>query len=370
MTQPLCQYFGTCGGCMFQHVPYEQQLEQKKQALQNATGCKNIKIIPGEPYHYRNRMDFIFTKQGLGLRQKGQWNKIVDIEQCVISTPKINELLVELRTFFKDVEYFDIKRKAGTYKYAIIRAPQNDSSITFVLNEDSMQLGRAIDKIKAYAESSTANNILVVAVPAISEEVTDEEPFVAKGTEFLAETLQGKTFRYSIQGFFQNNSAMAEEMHRYVREILKTHQDKGSTLLDLYAGVGTFGIINADLFKEVIIVESFPSCIDAANENILHNHIENATAHALDAKNLAKLSLPKDLVVVNDPPRSGMHPKAIQELNHLKPKAIIYISCNVQQLAKELPHFKDYTIGSVALVDLFPQTPHSEAVVELVRKDL
>jgi tRNA/tmRNA/rRNA uracil-C5-methylase (TrmA/RlmC/RlmD family) len=172
-----------------------------------------------------------------------------------------------------------------------------------------------------------------------------------------------------VQGFFQNNHLMAEKMQAYVHNILRKHDTNEAHLLDLYAGVGTFGIINSSLFKNVTIVESVKECIESAQKNIADNNIPNANPFMIDAMNLKKLTLPAKLFVITDPPRSGMHPKTIDQLKKLRPRVIIYVSCNVQQLGKDLPKFSDYEIRSAALFDLFPQTPHSEAVVELVLKE-
>jgi tRNA/tmRNA/rRNA uracil-C5-methylase (TrmA/RlmC/RlmD family) len=185
----------------------------------------------------------------------------------------------------------------------------------------------------------------------------------------LEESYLDRKFMYSVQGFFQNNHEMAEQMVAYSKELLMKHHTSDATLLDLYGGVGSFGIVNSDLFKDVLIVEGDKNCIDAAEKNITLNKCENVKAQFLDAKQLKKLEFPGRLFVVNDPPRSGMHPKALQQLRDLKPEVIIYVSCNVKQLAKELPKFAEYDIKSAALFDLFPQTPHSEAVIELVRKE-
>ena len=160
---------------------------------------------------------------------------------------------------------------------------------------------------------------------------------------------------------------MAEKMLEYVHALLGKHDTKQAALLDLYGGVGTFGIILADLFQSVTTVESVPSCVKAAEKNIAENKVPNVKATLLDAMQLKKLTLQKPLFVVTDPPRSGMHPKTIQQLNVLQPEVIIYVSCNIQQLAKDLPKFKNYQIKSAALFDLFPQTPHVEAIVELVK---
>jgi tRNA/tmRNA/rRNA uracil-C5-methylase (TrmA/RlmC/RlmD family) len=116
-----------------------------------------------------------------------------------------------------------------------------------------------------------------------------------------------------------------------------------------------------------VIIESIKQCIDAADINIKENNVKNAKTIVLDAKQLKKVELKKPLFVITDPPRSGMHPKTIEQLKNLKPEVIIYISCNIQQLGKDLLKFKDYKIKSAALFDLFPQTPHIEAVVEMVK---
>ncbi|MBS3141874.1 23S rRNA (uracil-5-)-methyltransferase RumA, partial [Candidatus Woesearchaeota archaeon] len=121
MVDPLCPYFGTCGGCTSQHIAYEDQVLQKRKALESATGTQEVRVITGNPYHYRNRMDFVFHPRGLGLRRKGEWWSIVDIERCVISNANLNTLLAEVRSSFNEVEAFDVKKKRGLYRYAVIR---------------------------------------------------------------------------------------------------------------------------------------------------------------------------------------------------------------------------------------------------------
>lgn len=379
MRDPKCPYFGKCGGCATQHLEYELQLANKKkrlaQVLSSASGKEvefhegRIKVFSGEEFGYRNRMDMVFTHKGLGFREKGRWASFVDVEQCVISNPKLNSLITEIRTTFGGVDPYDPIKMTGTFRYAVIRTPQHDSSVSFVLNSDSSRVGEAIERVKAYALKSTANNILVTYVPSNTDQSVGEEFVVIKGSDMLKETFLDKTFEYSAQGFFQNNHEMATKLHEYVNGLLKKHDTKNAHLLDLYGGVGTFGIINADLFKTVNIVESFAGCIDAAKKNIERNGVKNAYATVLDAKQLRNMNLPTPLYVVNDPPRAGMHPKTVDQLIKLAPKAIIYVSCNVAELEKDLKRFlKHFTLKSAALFDLFPQTNHSESVVELVLK--
>ncbi len=367
MASPLCPYFGECGGCSLQNIEYQYQLKDKNRALQKAIDFYETEIFSDKEYKYRNRMDFIFHKNGLGLREKGNWKKIVDVEECKISDEGINRLLKEVRDFFKEIDYFDLNKQAGTFKYCVIRTAKT-SSISFVLNEESSRLGESGDKIREFAEKTTADNVTITYVPAKSDISISSEFFAVKGGEELYEEYLGKKFWYSVQGFFQNNHAMAEKMQSYVHELLIKYDTKNAHLLDLYGGVGTFGIINSDMFKDVLTIESVNECVDSANKNIIENNINNAKAIVLDAKNLRKVPLQSPLYVITDPPRTGMDDRTITHLNVLKPNVIVYISCNIDQLQKDIPKFKEYSIKSTALFDLFPQTPHSEAVVELIRR--
>jgi tRNA/tmRNA/rRNA uracil-C5-methylase (TrmA/RlmC/RlmD family) len=165
-----------------------------------------------------------------------------------------------------------------------------------------------------------------------------------------------------------NQSWCINFIKQYSGSILESHDTKDAHLLDLYGGVGTLGIVNADLFSGVTLMENNEPSIEAAQINIEKNNVKNASAVLLDAKNLKKIDLPDNLFVITDPPRTGMEPKTIEELNKLKPKVILYVSCNVSQLAREIQKLRNYSVKSAALFDFFPQTNHSESVVELVRK--
>jgi len=377
MTTPKCPYYGRCGGCSMQHVDYSTQIDQKKELLSQAVrgfNSSEIKVFSDKEYGYRNRMDFVFHKGGLGFRKKGKWYEIVDIKQCVIANEGVNKLLSEVRDFFcgkdSELDYFHVKKHTGTFRYCVIRCPSGKSSISFVLNPESSRLADAIEKIKKFAEKSSADNVVVTYVNPESDTSISEDFFFVKGSEELEEEMMGKRFGYHVQGFFQNNTKMAEKMHEYVHSLLQDYEDKEGHLLDLYGGVGTFGILNAGLFKDFKTVEAFEGCINSARENMKINNISNGKGIVLDAKQLEKLELKKEgkVYVITDPPRTGMHPKAIKAVNRLQPEVIIYVSCNLKQLAKELPRFFGYEVKSAAVFDLFPQTMHCEGVVELVKK--
>lgn len=365
MVQPLCKYFGRCNGCSLQHIDYEIQLENKKSLLKNIVNIE-IKAFPSKEYFYRNKMEFIFSPNGLGLRQKA--NKIINVDKCVICNEKINKILNELNSFSIQWDYFVIKKQSGTFRYAVIRTSDNATSVSFVLNADSSRIKEAIEKIKGFSDISSADNISVTYVPSDIDESRSEEFFVIKGSDILKERYLDKEFEYSVQGFFQNNHQTAENMQRYCNELLKRYDTKDAHLLDLYAGVGCFGIINSEIFKSVKIVESLAKSIESAEMNTKNNNVKNAEAISLDAKQLKKLSLETPLFVILDPPRSGMDNKTIEELKMLDPEVIIYISCNPEQLKKDLPKFNQHKIKSAALFDMFPQTNHCESVVELVKQ--
>ncbi|MDP3727965.1 MAG: 23S rRNA (uracil(1939)-C(5))-methyltransferase RlmD [bacterium] len=369
MATPLCPYFNNCGGCTAQHIDYALQLENKKKYLQQITKRDGIEVFSDKEYHYRNRMDFIFHKDGIGLRKKSHWDKIIPIEQCAIAEEKINLFMKEILAFFADCDAFDLRKHSGTFRYAVIRSTPEDSSISFVLNKNSTRIGEAIEKIKEFAQKSTAKNILITYVQAQTDMSISSEYICIKGKDFLQTSYNKKIFSYPIQGFFQNNHRMAEKMQEYVTNILKKYNTKDTMLLDLYGGVGTFGIMNAEYFKDVLIIESVKESIEKAKKNIEENNQKNVSAIVMDAKQIARLEWKKPLFVITDPPRTGMDQKTITVLNQQKPECIIYISCNPQQLAKDLPKFRDYEIKSVALFDLFPQTLHSEAIIELTKKN-
>ncbi|MEK6938642.1 MAG: 23S rRNA (uracil(1939)-C(5))-methyltransferase RlmD [Nanoarchaeota archaeon] len=375
MTLPLCPYFNRCGGCTAQNIEYKQQLNNKKQWLIKALDLSHSEHSPGislevqvfsdQEYHYRNRMDFIVKNGKIGLRSRDNASELIDVEECPIAENRINELLTEVRDFFKKKE---LLRQDIIYYIVIRTTSLNDSSLSFTLNEESRKIKEAQDLIREFSATTSAKNVLITYTNPENDDSISTDFFAVKGEENLKEKYLDKTFFFSVQGFFQNNTLVAQKMHAYVRQLLQKHPTHSAYLLDLYAGVGTFGIINANLFKEVTIIESFAPCIETAKLNLEENGIKNAQALVLDAKNLRKVKLRSSLYVITDPPRSGMDEKTIQQLKELRPEVIVYVSCNHQQLAKDVLKFKDYEIKSVAVFDLFPQTSHLETVLELVKK--
>jgi len=337
--------------------------------IANQPNGKNINEDCGTLYPQNLKNAVLNNNADIGFAFDGDGDRVIAINKNGIIKDG-DDLLAIL---IKHPSFCNIKTVVGTimtnYGFELYLNSQNKSLIRTNVGDKyiSTKLEEATALIEAFAKTSTAQNILVAYAPCDTEISISEDFFVVKGKDVIKETLLGKTFWYPIQGFFQNNTVMAEKMQAYVNTLLKSHQTQNAHLLDLYGGVGCFGIINAALFKSVVIVESVKPSIDQAEKNIQENKIANAQAIVLDAAQLKKLTLPKPLFVITDPPRSGMHPKTIEQLNILQPEVLIYVSCNIDQLGKDIPKFKNYQLKSAALFDFFPQTNHAEAVVELVQ---
>lgn len=366
MTEPLCPYFGNCGGCTFQDVDYESQLAMKKKWLAAVLGNDDISVFPSAPFFYRNRLDLVFHAGGLGFRTKGSWHKVIDIKRCVISAEPLNDLIKEVRLFFQEVDAFDLQKKAGTFRYAVLRTPHRNSSVSIVLNDDSPLIEEGLKKIREFAHRTRADHVLATYVSPESGASVSDRYSVLKGREMLEFEYLGKRFLSHVQGFTQVNDKVAEKLHRYCRKILESYHTTIGHLVDLFGGVGTFGIINADLFRTVLSIDNFPPAIRACHQNIRLNNVSNMQGHILDAKKLKKFSLPQPLYLILDPPRGGIHPKTLKRLKELRPELLIYVSCNLKHLTADLRELSTYQIKSAALFDMFPQTPHLESVVELV----
>lgn len=283
----------------------------------------------------------------------------------MIANPELNQLVKEIRDFFQEIDAFDVRLKRGTLRFAVVRTPPGDSAISFVLNKESSNLPLVVEQITDFAQRTLARNVLITFVPPNRDVSVSDDFKVIKGQAFLEEELLGRKFLYPVQGFFQNNHEMTEKLHLYCRSLLEKYAGRRTFLLDLYAGVGTFGLINADLFREVYLLENYLPAIEAAEKNRINFGLKNISPILEDAKNIQKITFPSPLIVVADPPRTGLHPRVLKYFHHCRPKAILYVSCNVQRLRHDLQALPQYRIDRVALFDFFPQTPHLEAVVEL-----
>ncbi|MCX7698540.1 MAG: 23S rRNA (uracil(1939)-C(5))-methyltransferase RlmD [Candidatus Goldbacteria bacterium] len=380
---PLCEVFGRCGGCAYQDIDYSAQIVIKKNnvfELLNRAGIPilkdNIRIFYKNEFYYRNRMDFIFSEKGCGLREKGKFYKIVNFDRCYIAAERINQLLKEVNNWSKDLiseDIFDIKKKKGVLRYCVIRNAifTDDTLITFILNKDAdtEKIKAIIEKIKEFSNKTTAKNVLYGFVRYNTDVSITDEFFILKGSEFIREKLLDVDFFYHSQGFFQSNPAMILDMFFYIKDRIKDHYD---LLVDMFCGVGTFGIFLSGFAKNVLIFDNNKYAELCALKNIEINKKFNIRFERMDILDVEKL-LPvvkgKKCIFIIDPPRAGLHKKAINFILSALPEKIFYISCNPAKFVEDFKYLNEkYNIIDFALFDMFPQTPHIESVTEIERK--
>jgi len=374
-----CPVFGRCGGCQFQDMRYEMQTEQKKrELLDSLTRAKlpapeDIKVFIKEPYYYRNRMDFVISEGGPGFRQKGKFARIVNFEQCAISNNGINAALQGVRGWFEKnkgrISVFDVVKRQGCLRYSVIRSSYftKETSVTFIFNKDyTDDLAGMRQLVFEFADSSDAKNVLIGYVKHNTDQSATPDYEIIKGSDILTERLGPYTYEYHTQGFFQNNPMMLMDMLMYVRENTQPGWD---VLVDLFGGVGTFGIFLNDKAREILVVDNSKEGIKCAVNNIAAAGIKNALAYEMDAAEMDILGerlRGKRAMFVLDPPRAGLHKKTVRFIKSVKPAGMIYVSCNPQQLAQDLDVLRDYyTIKDIALFDMFPQTRHMESIAVL-----
>jgi 23S rRNA (uracil1939-C5)-methyltransferase len=266
---------------------------------------------------------------------------------------------------------YRIKEHTGTFKFAVIRATNLSSSVTFILNREAQDLKAGIKLIKDVQGNIGAENIIIGYSTKEGATSISDDIEVIKGSKYLKERIGDKVFSFHSQGFFQVNEEIASIMVGYVREILS---EKGNNVLaDLYGGVGLLGVSCADLFNEVFIVEAYEDSILLAEKNALFNGVRNIRTFNLDAKrmDLVKIDASKDFKVILDPPRSGMTAKAIKKILKMRASKIIYVSCNPKKFSQEIEKFtnRGYDIKSCAIFDMFPGTKHIEIVAEFERDE-
>lgn len=373
MNKALCPNPERCGSCGWSHIPYEKQLQQKLSDINGSFAMKKLGFTVEEivrspmTSHYRNRMDFVIDFQGnVGLREKGKWWRVIDDHPCFLGDERIDELFTVVRAWAKaaGISYFDRKAHTGLLRYAVIRATTlGETMITIVTSAPNDEPIEAA--LRDLADITKATTV----VWAINHTITDvsfgDEMRVISGEGVIHEEIDGVKYRISPNAFFQTNSYAAPMLLDTVREYAGDLSDK--TLLDLYCGTGFFAVALAPAAKKTIGVEMVPEAIVDAAKNA---ELNNVTVEFHDAKTEAFdwMKIGADVVIL-DPPRSGMHDKALADVIAAKPARIVYVSCNYKNFAREMVQLHHhYDVVAMRAVDMFPHTPHVELVTALVRK--
>jgi len=359
-SEPACPYFGECGGCMFQNLPYENQLLLKKEYLNSMLGgiAEADEIHLANPYMYRNRMDMVTAFGKKGLRRQGSYRHVVDIESCAIMQSRSNELYGKLRGLLEKVEDYDYLRHEGYLRYIVLRQARFTGEVmaNFVVSSPENRLGFALIDILDDIDSSS----LLLSDGLADLSIAPVCQTIKKG--FITESFDGIEYMITPNSFFQSNSEIALQMYRKILANVK-----GNTL-DLYSGVGSISLFVASAADKVTGVEISEESVSTAERNREHNEIDNVEFVCRDAAEFVKEHKGEYQTLILDPPRSGMHPKMMSHIHEMNPERIIYMSCNPATFRDDVKLLENFKIDSFEAYDMFPQTPHIETLAVLSRR--
>ena len=396
-TEEPCPHFGMCGGCTYQTVPYEKQLDMKltqvKKLISDAIGTEKESGyefigIHGSPKksEYRNKMEFSFGDEykdgplALGMHKRGSFYDLVTVSDCQIVDEDFRTILkVTLDYFSKNnIPYFHRATHKGYLRHLLVRKATKTGEIMVDLvtttqtegfNEEELLAGFRYELLTRHYDGSF-KGVLHTKNDSVADVVKNEGTEVLYGDSYFYEELLGLKFKITPFSFFQTNSLGAEVLYETAREfILGDDKDSlnGKTVYDLYSGTGTIAQLMAPVCKEVVGVEIVEEAVCAAKENAALNGLDNCKFIAGDVlKVLDEIEEKPDYIIL-DPPRDGIHPKAIGKIIEYGVENMVYISCKPTSLARDLQIFMDrgYRVEKICCVDMFPNTYHVETVILL-----
>lgn len=380
---PPCPYFGRCGGCRLQHLAYPAQLafkeKQVRDCLTRLGGVGEFELRPilpaPEPYGYRNKMEFTVdgAPAAIGLHVAERYDVVLDIERCLLQSETMNALLDEFRRQVRDraLTVWDPRTERGLLRFVAMREGRNtgEAMVNVVAAAPDVETLAPVAEALHARVPATASVVLNVNAKKASVAVGSEEHLL-RGREHIAESLGGVTFQVSANSFFQTNTRQAERLFALVEAACEL--DGSETLLDLYSGTGAISLLLARRVRAVYGIEVAAAAVADAARNARANGIDNCTFLAGEVRHVLPELMQQGVrasVVVADPPRAGFHPKALSALAGLAPARIVYVSCNPSTLARDVGELvrRGYRLDWVQPVDMFPQTPHIEAVARLRR---
>lgn len=384
---PNCPHFYECGGCTYQSMSYENQLKLKEQQVHSIldgviTEPYEFEGIIGSPteWEYRNKMEFSFgdaCKGGelcLGLHKKGSFYDIVTTDSCKIVNTDYNLILATILNYFKEREipFYHKMTKEGYLRHLLVRRAVKTGEMTINLVTTSNLMVDLVP-LKEQLLNLNLNGKIVGIIHIINDGLADvvksDQSEILYGVDYFYENILNLKFKISTFSFFQTNSLGAERLYEKAREYVG--DTKQNTVFDLYSGTGTIAQMLAPIAKKVIGVEIVDEAVEAAKENAALNGLTNCEFIAGDVlKVIDEIEERPDLIIL-DPPRDGIHPKALDKIIEYGVDKIIYISCKPTSLARDLEVFqaKGYQVKKACAVDMFPQTVHVETVVLMSRKD-
>jgi 23S rRNA (uracil1939-C5)-methyltransferase len=379
-----CAYYPACGGCRFQDLAYETQVEAKHEqvadALQRIGGVADPPlepIVPAEEiFHYRNKLEYSFTQledgPALGFHRAGRWDEVLDIEKCWLTTDLGNAIRNAVRDWARGdrLVAYDQSEHTGYLRHLVVREGRNTGQVLVQLVTaagEKFDTGGFVDTLRQFPEVRSIH----WAVNETEAEVTNLPTQLLWGDEAIEEQLCGLRFRVRPNAFLQTNTKMAERLYEIAREYAAL--TGGETVYDLYCGIGTIGLVLAGDALTVWGIEVSEESVACALENAELNGIGNAAFFAGNVgqslEDLHARSGDPDVVIV-DPPRAGLAGKALRRLGEVGAPRVVYVSCNPTTLAADVKRLRDdygYTLRRARPIDLFPHTPHVESVSLLER---
>lgn len=402
-----CPHFMECGGCNYQNLPYDVQLELKKQqvrkiltpAIQKQMILNNIEMeqdkyidslyegIKASPvqFDYRNKMEFSFGDEykdgplALGMHKRGSFYDIVSVRECRLIDEDYRKILSCVLDFFakKNTTYYHRIRHEGYLRHLLVRKAQKTGEILIALvtsTQETYNLQPLVEQLTGLQLKGKITGILHTKNDSVADVVQSDETVLLYGQDFFYEELLGLKFKISQFSFFQTNTLGAEVLYETAREYLGDITKNGksnSTVFDLYSGTGTIAQMLAPVAGKVIGVEIIEEAVEAAKENAKLNGLTNCEFIAGDVLKVIDEIQEKPDFIILDPPRDGIHPKALQKIINYGVEKIVYISCKPTSLARDLEDLLDggYRIERITACDQFPGTVHVETVVLLTRQN-
>ena len=398
----VCPHFGVCGGCKWQTMSYEAQLEAKHRQVRDnlerlgGVDCSMMRPICGsqEIYYYRNKLEFTFSNRSwrtaeqiadgvadpwgaLGFHIPQLFDKVLPIEHCALQPEPSNEIRLAVRDFAREngLETYDIRNHTGFLRNLVIRCSSTGEwmVIVIVAKDDTERLVPLLDMLKERFPQITSLQYIVNT--KMNDSYGDLEVVTYAGADHIEERMDGynggRELRFIInpKSFYQTNSRQAQRLYSFVAEMAELKSE--DTVYDLYTGTGTIALFLADKCKKVVGIEYVEEAVADARVNARRNGFDNTVFYAgdmakvLTADFIAANGRPD--VIVTDPPRAGMHEKVVAQLLETLPRKIVYVSCNPATQARDLQMLSGrYAVRRIQPVDMFPHTQHVENVAELV----
>ena len=380
-TEPDCPYYGRCGGCDFRHMDRAEELDAKRQRVQDAlrriggSAVTVESIDGGEPLHYRNKSQYPVAADGSVGFYRARSHQVVPVERCLIQKPQADKAAQALRDYIRTygVSCYDEKTRRGLVRYLYIRTNGAGQSLLCVLvNGKKLPHEQELVELLRQAVPDAVGVVLGVNTHPTGA-VLGTEYRTLWGADVLTDTLCGLTFRLSVPSFYQVNREMAEVL--YDKAVEFAGLTGGETVLDLYCGAGTITQVMARHAGQVIGAEIVPEAIEDAKENAKRNNIANVAFFCGDASAVAADFAAKGLrpdVICVDPPRKGLTPEVVQAAAQMAPRRIVYVSCDPATLARDVKLFAQsgYEAVRAAAVDMFPGTANVETVVLLSKGEV